>query len=231
MSAATILTLANLRGIDLRNPKASDIDFDSFAEHLAKENRFNGATPGLVYSVAEHLARGVDAILAAMGDHTLAAYFSLHDGHEAVLKDMTTPLKRAIAEECKEKFGVLAEHVLCAINNLEYRHDVAIHEAAGLTWPMAPPTQLLVKHWDLVMFVTEWRDLMQSATHPRPQDYAGLDPIKETIIPWHWQTAKRALLNRWKRLLPSLQGKIPENQEAQSSAQLPGALPLHGEGR
>lgn len=217
MSAATILTLANLQGIDLRNPRACDIDFDSFAEHLAKENRFNGATPGLVYSVAEHLCRGVDAILAATGDETLAAYFSLHDGHEAVLKDLTTPLKRAIAEECKEKFGVLAEHVLCAINNLEYRHDVAIHEAAGLPWPMDTAMQIKVKHWDLVMFVTEWRDLMQGAKHPRPQDYEGLDPLRDAIIPWHWQTAKRALKIRWKRLLPSLQVKSHENQEAESS--------------
>lgn len=205
MSAATILTLANLKGIDLRNPKASDIDFDSFAEHLAKENRFNGATPGLVYSVAEHLSRGVDAILAATGDQTLAAYFSTHDGHEGVLKDLTTPLKRAIAEECREKFGVLAEHVLCAINNLEYRHDCAIHEAAGLPWPMTSPMQLLVKHWDLVMFVTEWRDLMESAQHPNWQPYERIEPLRETIIPWHWQTAKRALLTRWRRLLPALQ--------------------------
>jgi uncharacterized protein len=205
MSAATTLTLANLKGIDLRNPKAADIDFDSFAEHLAKENRFNGATPGLVYSVAEHLSRGVDAILAATGDQTLAAYFSTHDGHEGVLKDLTTPLKKAIAEECREKFGVLAEHVLCAINNLEYRHDCAIHEAAGLPWPMTSPMQLLVKHWDLVMFVTEWRDLMESAKHPDWQPYEGIEPLRETIVPWHWQTAKRALLNRWGRLLPALQ--------------------------
>jgi hypothetical protein len=207
MSAATTLTLANLKGIDLRNPKASDIDFDSFAEHLAKENRFNGATPGLCYSVAQHLSHGVDAILAATGDRQLAAYFSLHDGHEAVLKDLTTPLKRAIAEECKEKFGVLAEHVLCAINNLEYRHDVAIHEAAGLPWPMTTPMQLLVKHWDLVMFVTEWRDLMQSAPHPRPQDYEGLKPLNDLITPWKWQTAKVALWNRWRVLLPTLNAR------------------------
>jgi hypothetical protein len=208
MSAATILTLANLKGIDLRNPKASDIDFDSYAEHLAKENRYNGATPGLTYSVAEHLCRGIDAILEATSDRDLAIYFSLHDGHEAVLKDLTTPLKRAIAEECRDQFGILAEHIVTAINNLEYRHDVAIHEAAGVAWPMPAMMRPLVKHWDLRMFITEWRDLMHNAPHPRPEDYAGIEPIANIqIYQWRWETAKTGLLKRWRNLLPALQAK------------------------
>ncbi len=34
-----LLTLSNGRHIDLLNPRASDIDFGSISEHLAKENR------------------------------------------------------------------------------------------------------------------------------------------------------------------------------------------------
>jgi hypothetical protein len=98
VSAATILTLANGKGIDLLDPKPEDIDFDAIAQHLAKEKRYNGATPGLEYSVAEHCARGASAILTATGNTTLAAYFLLHDAHEHTLKDDTTPKKRAIAE-------------------------------------------------------------------------------------------------------------------------------------
>lgn len=45
MSAATILTLANGRGIDLLYPKVSDVHWPSYAEALAKENRYNGHTP------------------------------------------------------------------------------------------------------------------------------------------------------------------------------------------
>ena len=55
MSARTILTLANGKGADLLNLRPEDVDFAAFAEHLAKEKRFNGATPGLEYSVADHL--------------------------------------------------------------------------------------------------------------------------------------------------------------------------------
>jgi hypothetical protein len=205
MSAATILTLANGRGIDLLAPKASDIDFDAFAEQLAKEKRYNGATPGEEYSVAEHLARGVDAILASTGDVELAAEFSLHDGPEGVLKDDTTPKKRAIAELCEQQFGVLAGHILAAFDLLTYRHDAAIHEAAGLPWPMRPEMAAAVKRWDLVMFVTEWRDLMGDIVHPNWAPYSGILPLRETIVPWRWETAKTALMNRWQRLLPALQ--------------------------
>lgn len=204
MSAQTILTLTNGRGIDLLDPKASDIDFAAFAEQLAKEKRYNGATPGEEYSVAEHLCRGVDAITAATGDDLLAAYFSLHDGHEAVLKDLTTPLKHAIAELASEKFGVLAPHITESFKLLEYRHDVAIHAAAGLAWPMRSDLAAAVKRFDLIMFVTEWRDLMPGAVHPNWAPYSGILPLNDLILPWRWETAMAALLNRWRRLLPAL---------------------------
>lgn len=205
MSASTILTLANGLGIDLLDPKAGDIDFASFAEHLAKEKRYNGATPGQEYSVAEHCVRGVDAILDATGDRLLAAYFSTHDAPEAVLKDDTTPKKRAIAELCEQKFGVLAEHVLGTFDLLTDRHDVAIHEAAGLAWP--PPAALIpqIKKWDLIMFVTEWRDLMHGAPHPNWGPYSGIVPLTTEIRPWTWQVARAALLHRWRNLLPNMQ--------------------------
>src|SRR4051794_15597738 len=179
MSAATILTLANGLGIDLLDPKASDIHWESYAEQLSKEKRYNGATPGEEYSVAEHMVRGVDAILLATGDVELAAEFSLHDVPEAALKDDTTPKKRAIAELSEQQFGVLASHIIAAFDLLTYRHDAAIHEAAGLPWPMRPELAVAVKRWDLVMFVTEWRDLMRDRPHPNWAPYSGILPLRE----------------------------------------------------
>ncbi len=204
MSAATVLTLANGKGVDLLDPKASDIDWEALAEHLAKEKRFNGATPDEEYSVAEHLARGADAILTATGDAVLAAYFSLHDCHEAMLKDITTPLKRAIAEMASMQFGVLAPQIIETFSLLEYRHDAAIHNAAGLKWPASIEIAAKVKHYDLVMFVTEWRDLMHGVPHPDWKPYRGIKPLRDAISPWRWQTAASALMRRWRRLLPAL---------------------------
>jgi uncharacterized protein len=210
MSAATILTLANGAGIDLLDPKPEDIDFNVVAEHLAKEKRYNGATRDVEYSVAEHCVRGANAILVETEDATLAAYFLLHDAHEHTIKDDTTPKKRALAELAQQRFGVLAEHVMETFKLLEYRQDVAIHEAAGLAWP--PPSPALVsaiKRWDLIMFVTEWRDLMAAAPHPNWKDYQHVTALEDRIgNPWPWQTARSRYLAACYRLLPALKNSI-----------------------
>ena len=203
MSARTILTLANGRGIDLLAPRPQDVDFDAYAEHLAKEKRYNGATPGLEYSVAEHLSRGTDAILDATGDRILAAHFHLHDAPEGVLKDQTTPLKEAIAEMIAARCGILAPQILSCFAELEDLHQRAIYASARMPWPSIE-THAQVKHWDVVMFVTEWRDLMQGVEHPNWGPYAHVAPLPERIRPWDWQTAKRAWLRRAQELLPAL---------------------------
>lgn len=208
MSARTILTLANGAGVDLLAPTAADVDFDAIAEQLAKEPRFNGATRGRFYSVAEHCCRGADAILAETGADGVAAYFLLHDGHEAFLRDDTTPKKVAIAELAAERFGVLADHIMETFRLLEYRLDAAIHEAAGLPWPVGYSLGVSVKNYDLRMFATEWRDLMAHGEHPDWAPYVGYRPVPEPIgSPWDWQTAKIAWLRRAHKLLPVFNGR------------------------
>ncbi|WP_257164656.1 hypothetical protein [Bradyrhizobium sp. SRS-191] len=186
----SILTLSNKRGVDLLAPKAGDIDFGVLAEHLAKTNRYNGATPGVAYSVADHCVIGASEIMQQEGDYEIASYFLLHDGHEAFLGDDTTPKKRAIAVVAEQAFGVLASSVMEAFDQLADRFDAAIHEAAGLAWPPSPDMKLRIKHWDLRMFVTEWRDLMRGVEHPDPQAYAGIPLLDREIHPQHWVHAR-----------------------------------------
>jgi hypothetical protein len=204
MNPRTILTLADGRNIDLLNPQPADYgNFAWAAEHLAKENRYNGATPGVVYSVAQHLCEGVNAVLEASGDRTLAAYFSLHDVHEAVLKDDTTPKKRTLAAIAEAKFGVLASQVLSVFDELTDRHDAAIHAAASLPWPPAPEILAGIKHWDRVLLVTEWRDLMGGVPLPNAEAYADVAPLVRHIHPLNkWDTAAMLLRTKWCELLP-----------------------------
>jgi hypothetical protein len=211
MTLSTILTLSNGKGIDLVDPQPADIDFNVIAEHLAKEKRYNGATPGIEYSVAQHCCIGVDAILADTGDEVLAAYFLLHDAPEAFLKDDTTPKKRALAEIAARNFGVLSTEIMDAFDMLTERFDIATHEAAGLPWPMPPMIKEAVKAYDLTMFVTEWRDLMRGTKHPAWDEYRGIAPLRDTINPWTWQTAASAYRARCTQLLPCFQ-----NQQGQT---------------
>jgi hypothetical protein len=76
-----------------------------------------------------------------------------------------------------------SEHVLETFKLLEYRQDVAIHHAAGLAWPPEHhETVAQVKHWDLVMFVTEWRDLMRGVDHPNWAPYENITPLPDKIM-------------------------------------------------
>lgn len=199
MSARTILTTASGRQIDLLAPRPSDIDFVDVAEHLAKENRYNGATLGVTYSVAEHLCRGGDAMQRATGDTVAAAYFVLHDVHEFALKDDTTPKKRALEAIGVERFGALAGTILQAFAELTERWDRAAHQAAGLAWPPPPAIAEMVKRYDRVMLATEWRDLMKV---PPPYDL-GASPLPRRIEgTWDWRHAKAELIDRFLAWLP-----------------------------
>lgn len=207
MNARTILTLANGRNIDLLNPTAADfLDMNWAAEHLAKENRYNGATPGITYNVAQHTTECVTAAIEESGDKVLAAYLSLHDVHESLLKDDTTPKKRAIAAIAEQKFGVLALQVLSVFDELTDRHDAAIHEAAGLMWPPTPEMARAIKYFDRVLLVTEWRDLMGGVPLPNAEAYSDVQPLKRSIMPHRrWQSSAALLCLAWRSYLPNLQ--------------------------
>lgn len=206
MNPRTMLTLANGRNIDLLHPVAADYgDLSWAAEHLAKENRYNGATPGVVYSVAQHTCECVTACLQETANVELAAYLSLHDVHEAVLKDDTTPKKRTFAVIAESRFGVLATAVMQAFDELTDRHDLAIHEAAGLAWPPSPEIARGIKHFDRRLLVTEWRDLMGGYPLPNAQAYADVAPLNRKIIADHsWTSAATRLRDFWRDLLPAL---------------------------
>lgn len=207
MNPRTVLTLANGRNLDLLNPVADDYrDLGWAAEHLAKENRYNGATPGLCYSVAQHQCECALTAFAQTGDKTLCAYLSLHDVHEAVLKDDTTPKKRTFAALAEAKFGVLASQVMEAFDDLTDRHDRAIHEAAGLVWPPSPEMVRAIKHFDRVMLVTEWRDLMGGVPLPNAEAYGDVVALQRKIVPHSkWQSSAALLSLAWKTYLPALQ--------------------------
>lgn len=206
MNPRTVLTLADGHNIDLLNPLAGDFRNPVWAaEHLAKENRYNGATPGVCYSVAQHLFEGVYSVMEETADRTLAAYFSLHDFHEALFKDDTTPKKRALAAIAEARFGVLAASVTQAYDELTGRVDAAVHEAAGLAWPPPAAIEQEIKRFDRILLVTEWRDLMGGVDLPNAVAYADVKPLRRKIRPQRkWRTAEQNLILTWNEFVPNL---------------------------
>ena len=87
---------------DLEKPTPDMIDIRDIAHHLALLNRFNGATERH-YSVAQH------SFLVAQympGGKTEKLCALLHDAHEAYTGDITTPLKKLLAQETSALCGV-----------------------------------------------------------------------------------------------------------------------------
>lgn len=200
----TLFTTASGRKINLLAPEASQIDFADVAEHLAKLARYYGSTPGRVYSVAEHCVIGARSA-SQRGQGATAAYFLLHDAHEFIRGDEATPKKNADAAAARELFGDYGVQVIEQVRQLgEWRLDRAIHQAAGLPFPLPGGIRRAVKRLDLIMRETEWRDLVPTPA-PWPRDPL-IKPFSSSVHCWPWQRARDEFLITLDQLLPGARG-------------------------
>lgn len=170
-----------------------DIDLDGdVPETLARICRYGGSVPGNIYSVAQHCVIGADAAIEETGDARLAAYVLLHDAHEAVIGDLTTPVAKWLQALAIELYGVnyagLIDGVIaCAKNQL----DLAVWRAAGVPKPNAAQKEAIAEY-DLRLMATEQRQLL---VPPRRSWGAAIDaarPIRLRGSLKAWPVAKAA---------------------------------------
>jgi len=184
---------------DLAEPTPAMIDFDAMAIVLARAPRFAGHTEGGVYSVAQHCHEGAYAILRDTGRRDWAAAFLLHDGHEYVIGDLSTPMQDALCHFA----NIDNEHmdagrvVRRAIKALKGGLDAAIYTAAGIAWPLDAETAAVVKEYDTRMCRTErtaclaqppepWHESLENAV---PVVGADLNPWTERAARWRFKDA------------------------------------------
>jgi hypothetical protein len=165
-------TAKAVRPLSLR---LQDISILDIAHALANQCRFSGHVSEF-YSVAEHSVRA-----SYICEPQVAKWMLLHDASEAYLVDMPRPLKRSTG------FGEIYKLA-------EERAMKIIADRFGIEWP--EPAQ--VKHFDLVMLVTEQRDLMGRA--PKPWKDNGVEPLSSPIRPWQPRAAKERFLFRFFQL-------------------------------
>lgn len=145
---------------------------DGLAKTLSQLNRFTGHTLK-PYSVAQHCV-----IVSRYLDFDAHASMRglLHDAHEALIGDLSAPLKRSLPPEVRKHFAELADvidrdifmHFDCP-TLLAHEYSDAVHRA------------------DLIACATELRDLMPS----QPQDFAHLPtPHHAKLKAWPaWKAA------------------------------------------
>lgn len=169
-----ITQITNKRVQVLGDVNPDDLDIEDIAHALSNLCRFGGHTREF-YSVAEHSVRcfwyvkeklGWDKSSPVMQDKIVVRQALMHDASEGYLVDVPRPIKRSPGFE-----GYLAAEA-----NLE----AAIAKKFGLFDEMHP----LVKEADLVLLVTEKRDLFNE--NPDAQLYwpKGVLPLNEVIVPW-----------------------------------------------
>ncbi|TGQ69547.1 hypothetical protein EN829_014875 [Mesorhizobium sp. M00.F.Ca.ET.186.01.1.1] len=181
------------RAFPMSGFSALDIDLHGdVAEGLARICRFGGGVPGNPYSVAQHCVIGADAALEETRDANIAAYFLLHDAHEFVFGDMTTPVAKWLATIADELYGGSAGSMIkTLLATAKGRLDIAIWRAAGMP-PPGKTYRAAVDDFDLRMLATEQRQLLM----PAPKSWgAAIDaarPIQMRGRLTAWPVAKAA---------------------------------------
>lgn len=82
---------------DLANPRVEDVSIRDVAHHLARINRYNGATPH-PYSVAQHSLLCAELVRTWGGSASEQLEALLHDAPEAYYGDITYPMLCAIEQ-------------------------------------------------------------------------------------------------------------------------------------
>jgi hypothetical protein len=202
----TWLPTASGRVFDLLRPDWREVDLvNDAAEHLARIARFSGAVSSGPYSVAQHSVVGADCIFRDTGDRAAAAAFLLHDGHEYVLTDKTSP--NAAAEiATAEQLSPGAGQIVRAMQRLmKQRIDVAIYRAAGMGNDGCPEQyRQIVAEYDLRMLATERAHLLGRQVklwHPAVEEAKPLRLVGGLTV-WPWPMAADEFRDRLRRYLP-----------------------------
>lgn len=165
------------RYLDFSNPQPDQFTLDDIVSGLATTNRFNGQTLW-PYSVAQH---SVLVSLIVPKEHALAAL--LHDGSEAFMGDIASPLKALLPDYKK----------------IEEKVQGAVHAHFGLPYTLEPHVHAAIKHADLLMCSTERAQLMPADDRPWPGLPRTTLPI--TIERMDSDAAKALFTNRLESIL------------------------------
>lgn len=217
------------RTIDLMAPDWREIDFAiDVPNALARIARFTGHIGCGPYSVAQHCVVGADAIFRATGNRGAAAAFVLHDAHEYVLSDKTTPVTRAEAETAESLAPGMGRVVLATNRLMKHRVDLAIFRAAGMGENGCPEQyRRIVGEYDVRLLATERNHFIGKTARPWDPAVEAAEPLRLVgkLTVWPWFKAADEYRERLRRYLPGRFGPVtvqpaPKSVSAKRSTRL-----------
>jgi len=157
------------------NPSVDEVHIIDIAHALSNIARFTGHTNEF-YSVAQH-----SVLVSELCEPRHALWGLLHDGSEAYISDVASPVKRSPEMAFYKVAEKKVQDVICQ------RFD--------LPKDMPPDVHLA----DATAFITEARDLMSV---PMSEWGTGWpDPLEDFIVPLPPKAAKTLFLNRYFELM------------------------------
>ena len=178
-------------------------DIEVIAHALSNICRFTGHTREF-YSVAQH------CVLCSYIDPDVKPFEKLmHDASEAYLGDVSSPLKKMIPDyvEIERRIEKDIERHFWLEPDIAGKHSIGP-----------------IKRADLIMLLTEKRDLLPSHEMDREEwlwaEELRLRPLEQKIIPLPPGQAKSAFLSRFYELCPDLHQRAL-HQEAKSMIESP----------
>lgn len=174
--------------VDFDHPEDTPIYASDLYLILGRQRRYGGIVD---VTVLEHLALCVVLAEAEYGRGSAeAAYIALHDGHEALLPDVTRPMKRRWP----------------GYRLLEDRWEAHVHRALGFEWPLPPDLAKRVKAIDDHAPAIEAE--VWGATNPGHYSrYHGLPTVGEHLIGQEIRDVRRRLnddarsLSLWREII------------------------------
>jgi hypothetical protein len=169
----TILTLSGIY-FPFLNPKAEHVRISDIAHALSMTCRWGGHARRF-YSVAEHCVR-----VSHVCELESPRWGLLHDGAEAYLPDLASPIKRCLSSYQALEVGI--QTAIC----VRFGLDLVEPES--------------VKRADKLLLVTEGRDV---AAPSWPWWHYEVMPMASRIVPWTQESAKDRFLERFAKLFPN----------------------------
>lgn len=168
----TWITTHSGKVFDFLKPHEHEFDIYDIAHALANINRFCGHTRE-PYSVAQHSVLMSNIVTPRLGKAAL-----LHDGAEAYLGDVSSPLKALLPEykviEARTEFALMAHF---GIEPVTYNDPE-------------------IKRYDMRFLASEKRDLLAARDMPWPT-LEGVTPVPYKIKPRPWILARDMFLARY----------------------------------
>ncbi len=173
-------------------PRAADVCIEDIAHALALTCRFTGHCREF-YSVAQHSVFCSEYVAAFDGSPALQLAALLHDASEAYLPDVARPIKSEVQVWVPR--GKLTAPDLKEFSEVEDAIIRQVATALGLDIDLF--SDPIIKEADIVMLMTEKRDLMG----PSPEPWV-LQPkmLWTTIYAQSPNQAEASFLNRYRRL-------------------------------